>query len=221
MIPGLFVRVAATLVLPGCGGGAGSVSAPVLGLGGVEVAVVVTGPVYGTERLNIILTLNGVDVPGGTVAPTGGRIRLSDLPTGDHQVRLQPAPRGCRATTPNPLSVMVEDGAIAVVEIAIDCSIVSSNIFERVTPYSPGSRVVATSERFIIRPDSTFVLYYEVLDWGAFEAPGAWSLAGPAITFTFDWPGYGASGTLLGNCLTVTYGTFMGVDGFEDGEYCR
>jgi hypothetical protein len=194
---------------------------PVLGLGAVEVFVVVTGPVYGTARLNIVLTVNGMDVPSGTVAPTGGRIRLGDLPTGEHQVRLEPVPRGCRVTNGHPRSFQVENGGTSMVTIATDCSIVSSDIFDRVTPYSPGSGFVAQSERFAVRPDGTFVLHYEVLALGPLEASGTWSLAGTAITFAFDWPGYGASGTLLGNCLTVTYDTFMAVDGFEDGEYCR
>lgn len=77
-------------------------------------------------------------------------------------------------------------------------------------------------ERYVLHEDGTFGLQTSSSRFGFTEYRGTYSRVGTALAFEFDddsrWE---ATGTLSGDCLIVEYNAMMGLDEFEDGEFCR
>jgi hypothetical protein len=96
-------------------------------------------------------------------------------------------------------------------------------------PYGyPGSTQfhggVPTS-RFVFYDDGRFGLQFSSPRFGFFEYGGTYARAGSQITFGWDgWSiagPWGASGTLRGDTLHVSYNTIMQLSDFIDGDYVR
>jgi hypothetical protein len=205
-----------------CGGGTNPVDSPVQGLGGVELNVSVLGTIYDETEPQLILTGGGQDLPVRWPGRAGGRAR-TDLSMGSYDVWLVPVPRGCLVPSGNPQSFIVESGLFSAVDLTLDCSVRSGERFERWSEFSPG-RVVDfghTSERFVVREDGSFSLQTASEKFGSWEYSGHYALEGSTLEFMFDFVSGSATGTLLGNCMTVHFNAWLGVNGYEDGIYCR
>jgi hypothetical protein len=77
--------------------------------------------------------------------------------------------------------------------------------------------------RYVFYEDSTFGLQFSSQRWSFFEYTGRFARRDSLITF--DWGGWstawGATGTLKGDSLTVSYNLIMQLTDFVDGVYVR
>jgi hypothetical protein len=97
----------------------------------------------------------------------------------------------------------------------------AEEIYDVIAAYH-GGKVVS---RYVLYADSTFGLQFSSLRFGFFEYTGRFSRADTRITF--DWDGWssagkwGATGTLQGDKLDVSYNYIMWMTDFMDGVYVR
>jgi hypothetical protein len=77
------------------------------------------------------------------------------------------------------------------------------------------------ASRYVLHDDGTFALQFSAVE-GFVALPGRWTRAGSQITLDFDsWGAGAAAATLVGDELTVTYGTMMSNSDFLDGLYVK
>jgi hypothetical protein len=87
--------------------------------------------------------------------------------------------------------------------------------------YSDSYHYGRLHSRFVLYQDGTFALQFVSPRWGFFEYPGRYARADSRIALTFQEWGWVATGTVLGDRMTVTYNSTMSLADFEDGDYIR
>ena len=89
----------------------------------------------------------------------------------------------------------------------------------------PARVYIGTSSRYVLYDEGTFALQYSTARNPFFEYRGTYSEANGHIDFSWEgWSAagpWGASGTLTGDSLSVTYNSIMQMTDFEDGVYVR
>ena len=185
--------------------------------GTLEVVVTVTGVTPGSASHTIIVTAAGRgELERRAVAGSGGRVFISDLPTGDQWVRLE-SPAGCWIHNPNPVVVTILGGRTSRIGVSVSCAGPPDLVFYRSSPRSPDGSL----ERFVLEPDSAFRLQFFGAS-GLLEYRGAYSREDTLYRFSFDANNgeWWATGVLQSRCLEVAYSVDMSLSDFVDGTYC-